>query len=152
MKLLSFQPFSIYDCGGGCRILRRLYAGHEEDIISLAVADAPLTQNGELISELVILATPIRRHWYRSYLRGLMDWTRERVFGPLTAGRIQRAARSLSCDVIHSVAHGPFSASLIKDKSLGRREHWVSFHDHHETSGLERSDAARLWAEANSVS
>ncbi len=37
MKILSYQSFSLYVNGGGSRILRRLFKGHEADVFSLAI-------------------------------------------------------------------------------------------------------------------
>jgi hypothetical protein len=39
LKLLTYQPFSLYSNGGGNRILRRLFKGREADVISLVIEE-----------------------------------------------------------------------------------------------------------------
>ena len=145
MKILSFHPFSLYSNGGGSRILRRLYAGKEANVISLVSREAAgIIQNGD-IEEIFVDAAPLTRKWMRWYLRDAIIRLRQKTFKFLTIKRIRKKAVEISCDVIHTVQHGPFcgalcAESILKDKSL-----WVSFHDHFSTTQTEKQDAEKLW-------
>jgi len=149
MKLLSFQPFSLYENGGGNRILRRLYQGKELQVISLAVtgfASKPTT--GE-IKEIIITAAPATRRWMRWHLRDTIIWLREKVFRFWTINRIRKTAAKIPFDILHVVNHGPFSAALNNDEFLAGKPLWVSFHDHFSTTHGSSADADKLWNRAD---
>lgn len=145
MKILSFHLFSLYSNGGGCRILRRLYQGKEDQIISFVVNDGRETVKSGKIAEKIIYAIPINRPWMRWRLRDLVFWIRERALRFLTIRRIRKAAITIPFDVIHTVQHGPFSAALCDDKYCAGKPVWVSFHDHFSTTNTSFADTATLW-------
>ena len=147
MKLLSFHPFSLYANGGGGRILRRLYQGHEADITSLAVEgkmSIPLTGP---IKEHIVYAAPATRSWMRWKLRDLVIYLRENTFFNLTMRRIRKTAAGIPCDVIHVVHHSPFSSALC-NKQFADKELWVSFHDHFSTTKCPFDQSKELWDRA----
>jgi hypothetical protein len=145
MRILSFQPFSLYESGGGSRILRRLYQGHEDDVVSLALlANDHRIKEGP-IPETAITPLPAHRQWMKWYLRDGAAWLRETVFRDQTAGRIRKAAAQYAFDVLHVVNHGPFSAALCDFAGLPSSSLWASFHDHFSTSGSSLQDAKKLW-------
>ncbi len=149
MRLLSFQAFSLYANGGGSRILRRLYRGREQQVISLAVegyASKPKTGN---INENIITVQPATRRWMRWYLRDGVVWLREYPLRFLTINRIRKAALKTTYDVVHVVNHGPFSAALCNDKFCSGKELWVSFHDHFLTMSSPFAVTSNLWNRAN---
>ena len=45
MKMLSFQPASLYENGGCGRVLRCLYKDHQKKITSLVVLEQNVTKN-----------------------------------------------------------------------------------------------------------
>ena len=149
MKLLSFQPFSLYANGGGSRILRRLYLGKENQVTSLTIHSYSSKPVKGPIDEVVIIASPVTRKWMRWYLRDAIIWLRERAFKFLTIQRVQKAAAEISYDVLHVVNHGPYSAALCDDKFQTRKALWVSFHDHFSTTYSSFRDAETLWKKAD---
>jgi hypothetical protein len=149
MRLLSFQPFSLYANGGGSRILRRLYLGRETQVTSLpvsGVSSKPVTGG---IKEIVITTLPATKKWMRWYLRDGVIWLRDNTFKFLTINRIRKAAVNIPYDVLHIVNHGPFSAALCDDKFCNGKKLWVSFHDHFSTTFSNFDDAKKLWHKAD---
>ncbi|MGZ3756192.1 MAG: hypothetical protein ACXVJE_13460 [Mucilaginibacter sp.] len=149
MKLLSFQPFSLYANGGGSRILRRLYLGRENQVTSLTIHSYSSKPIKGPIEEVVVIASPVTRKWMRWYLRDMIIWLREHAFRFLTIRNLQKAAAEISYDVLHVVNHGPYSTALCDDKFLSGKELWVSFHDHFLTTFSSFGDAEILWNRAD---
>jgi hypothetical protein len=149
MKLLSFQPFSLYENGGGNRILRRLYQDREQQITSLAVTGFASTPKTGQIKEIIITAAPATRRWMRWYFRDSIIWLREKAFRFWTINRIRKIAANMPFDVLHVVNHGPFSAALNDDGFLNGKPLWVSFHDHFSTTCGSFTDADKLWNKAD---
>lgn len=149
MKLLSFQPFSLYENGGGNRILRRLYNNKESQVTSLAVVGFSSTPKKGNINETIITAKPATQRWMRWYLRDTVIWLRESAFKFWTINRIRKAAKDITYDVLHVVNHGPFSAALCNDDFCRGKQLWVSFHDHFSTTFSNFDDAKQLWSAAD---
>ncbi|OOQ57070.1 glycosyltransferase family protein [Mucilaginibacter pedocola] len=149
MKLLTYQPFSLYSNGGGNRILRRLFKGHEADVASLLVEENPLHPREGAIHETIVYATPIVRKWARWKLRNFRTWLRHGLYKVSTIKKVQQAARSIPYDVLHVVDHGPYSAALCTDEFCGDKPLWVSFHDHFSTTYGLRENSEVLWKRAN---
>ena len=149
MKLLSFQPFALYENGGGNRILRRLYNNKESQVTSLAVVGFSSKPQTGSINEIIITAKPATQRWMRWYLRDVIIWLRESVFKFWTINRIRKAAKNLAYDVLHVVNHGPFSAALCTDFFCNGKQLWVSFHDHFSTTYSNFYDAEKLWNAAD---
>ena len=150
MKILSFQPYSLFSNGAGSRILRRLYQGRESQITGLGVLEelssSPARGN---IRETLVPAWPVQRSWMRWHLRTLGFWMRNRLFKPVTVKRIREAARKIEYDVLHVVCHGPYCATLCTDEFCRGKELWVSFHDHFATMPGSAHDAGLLWKRAD---
>lgn len=144
MKILSFQPGSLYQNGGMGRLLRRLYQGHEEDIIGLYVnyGNAPIKKG--IIEEIAIPAFPVQRSWMRWKFRIFFMWVRESLFYIFVKYKLERAARKVSFDVLHVVNHGVFSAILCDEKFLTKKKLWTSFHDHYSLCSSSK-DTQKLW-------
>jgi glycosyltransferase involved in cell wall biosynthesis len=143
MKILSIQPASLYQNGGMGRLLRRLYKGHEKDIIGLYVNNNSSIKKGE-INEISISAFPIHRPWMRWKIRGLFKWLRESLFYNLTKYKVERAVSKIQFDVLHIINHGPFSAILCNEKTIINKHLWTSFHDHFSLCSTFK-DAQKLW-------
>ena len=148
MKILSFHPFSIYANGGGSRILRRLYQGREERVISLAIEYSNVDPPKGDIQEVVVKASPVIRKWMRWYLRTWAMTLREKTFRQLTNRRARQAASKLQFDVIHIVHHGPFAEALCTDQ-FSDKPLWVSFHDHYRSTVSSYDAAKLLWSKAD---
>lgn len=148
MKILSFQPYSLYAAGGGSRILRRLYEGREYNIRSMVVTAYPSTYSGP-IAETTVYARPTQRRWMRFVLRNWAIWLRSKVFRKATERSLFRRALKEDFDVLHIVNHGDFSALLCTDALLENRRLWVSFHDHFKSIGSSAQHARLLWEKAN---
>jgi glycosyltransferase involved in cell wall biosynthesis len=148
LKLLSFHPFSLYANGGGGRILRRLYEGHEGEITSVAVEGRHSTPLKGPVNEHIVYAAPVTRSWMRWHLRTFIIYLREQVLTGLTIRRIQKAAAKIPCDVIHVVHHGPF-ATALNAKQFADKQLWVSFHDHYTTTNCPFDTSKQLWNSAN---
>lgn len=150
MKLLSFQPFSLFRNGGGSRVLRRLYEGHESQIVSLVVQEElvlpPKTGN---IPEHFVVAQPAPRRWMRWHLRTWSTWLREKAFRPLTIKQIRSKAATIPYDIIHVVNHSAFSSALCDEAFCSGKALWVSFHDHFTTTNTSASATADLWNRAD---
>ena len=149
VKILSFHPFSLYANGGGNRILRRLYQGHEHQVFSLVVEGAWTKPQTGSITEKIVYASPITRRWMRWYLRDGIIWLREKAFKFWTINRLRKAAREIPYDVIHVVHHGPFSAALCTGEFCNSKKLWVSFHDHFSTTHSSFEDSKKLWKMAD---
>ena len=147
MKILSFHPFSLYANGGGSRILRRLYQGREAQITSLVVEGINNTPNKGVINEHIVHAWPTTRKWMRWHLRTWIIFLREEKLVKLTNRRIRRVAAQIPCDIIHVVHHGPFANALCTEE-FAKKELWVSFHDHFNTTKCTFSSSAELWNRA----
>lgn len=148
IKVLSFQPFSLYRNGGGSRVLRRLYMTHEPEIHSVVVEDSSGKIIQGEISETIVYASPVRKPWMRWKMTSAATWLREGLFRSYTESKIRKAATVVPFDVIHIVNHGPFSTALCKNDFLKEKDVWVSFHDHYSTcSSFE--DAKKLWHTAD---
>jgi hypothetical protein len=143
MRILTFQYNSVYQHGGAGRVLRRLFQGHEDKVISLFVkTDINSDRTGD-IKEVSVPVFPLQRSWMRWRIRNIAIWLRESFFKEMTIKKIRKAALSLNFDVIHTVNHGPFSTAFC-DHRFSDKPLWVSFHDHFSTcSTLE--DTKKLW-------
>lgn len=148
MKLLSFQPFSLYKNGGGGRVLRRLYEGKESQVHSILVSGEPASPNIGSIPETIVSATPIHRPWMRWRLRNFSQWLRENAFKSVTENRIIEAGSKIEYDVLHVVNHGIFSNALTQNFLNKDKKLWVSFHDHYSTCSP-FNDTQHLWNLAN---
>jgi hypothetical protein len=148
LKLLTYQPFSLYSNGGGNRILRRLFKGREADVISLVIEETPLVPRQGNILETILYASPVTRKWARWKLRGWLTKLRHFSLKNYTTGKIQKAAAKLQYDVLHVVDHGPFAAALATDQFCKGREVWVSFHDHFSTTYSSAANSAENWKRA----
>ncbi|MGZ9735362.1 hypothetical protein [Flavobacterium sp. GNP002] len=144
MKILSLQPVSLYQNGGMGRLLRRLYQGHESDIIGLYINNGNAPVKEGLIKEIVISSFPKQRSWMRWKLRTFFTWVRESVFYYLTKYKVESAVAKISFDVIHVINHGVFSAILCDEKFLIKKQLWTSFHDHYSLCSSYK-DTQQLW-------
>jgi len=149
MKLLSYQSFSLYANGGGNRILRRLYQGHEADVVSLAIEQGYYKPATGAIREKIIPAIPLRRSWMKWRSRDVATWMREKPFKQYTINRIRREARAIDCDVVHIMSCGPWSTALCNEETLAGRKLWISVHDHFATTQCPFKDASLLWNRAD---
>jgi hypothetical protein len=149
MKILSYQSFSLYANGGGNRILRRLYQGHEADVVSLAIEAGYYRTVTGAIEEKIIPAIPLRRPWMKWRSRDVATWIREKPLKQYTMNRIRQEASVIDCDVVHIMSCGPWSTALCNDKLLARKELWMSAHDHFTTTQCPLKDAALLWKRAH---
>jgi hypothetical protein len=149
VKLLTYQPFSLYSNGGGNRILRRLFMGREKDVVSLVIEENPLHPRHGAIAEVIVFAAPLVRKWARWKVRNFRTWLRYGLYKPSTIKKIQQAASEIDYEILHVVDHGPFSAALCTDAFCKNKALWVSFHDHFSTTYglLENSEA--LWKRAD---
>jgi hypothetical protein len=146
MKILSFQPFSIYQNGGGSRILRRIYSGRENQVISIFIKEdacTPVTV-GE-IKEIAIPSFPRNHKWTKWKLHTVFRWLREDIFYSFTKKRIIRTVCNIPYDVIHIVSHGKYAAVLCDDRLLKGKKLWASFHDHYLSADTPFSDTQKLW-------
>jgi hypothetical protein len=148
LKILSFHPFSLYSNGGGNRILRRLYEGRENDVITLVVEASAIKPHQGSIKETIVYATPVIQPWARWKLRNLLIWLRNKAFKPYTINKIRRVAAGITYDVLHVVDHGPFATALCTDEFCTGKNLWVSFHDHFLTTHGTFEDSALLWNRA----
>lgn len=144
MKLLSYQPFSLNAHGGGSRILRRLYEGHENEIISLVVESSKTKPSISNIKEIIVSATPLMKDWHRWKVRNIAAWVRHKLFLSTTTNKVKKAAGNTTFDVIHVVDHGVFPTAL-NNFNNSKKEMWVSFHDHFSTTGGSFQNTSELW-------
>ncbi len=147
MKILSIQPASLYQNGGMGRLLRRLYKGHEKDIIGLYVNNDSSMKKGE-IKEIAISAFPIHRPWMRWKLRGFFKWLRESIFCDFTKNKLKRVVSKTEFDVLHIINYGPFFGVIGDEKLLINKQLWTSFHDHFSLCSS-YNDAQKLWNLSN---
>lgn len=144
MKLLSFQPFSIYDAGGGSRILRRLFQNENIEICSVGITqNINKTYRGD-IPEVLIELYPPQKKWARSFIRRFFSWLRKKVFLKSTIKQIQKHILEGNADILHIIDHDIYSKTVLtlpnKDLKL-----WTSFHDHFLTSGGSFTITGQLW-------
>lgn len=144
IRILSFQPASIYENGGMGRLLRRLYQGKEADVICLYVNQYNSSKNNGLIKEIKINSFPIHRSWMRWKLRPLFRMIRESFFFNYTTRKVESVVLNTSFDVLHVINHGCFSAILCNDKFLTSKKLWTSFHDHYSLCSS-FNDTQKLW-------
>lgn len=149
MKILSYQSFSLYANGGGNRILRRLYQGHEADVVSLAIEAGYYKPVTGTIPEKIIPAIPLRRPWMKWRSRDIATWIREKPLKQYTINRIRQESRAIDCDVIHIMSCGPWSTALCNDEVLANKALWISVHDHFATTQCPFHDASLLWNRAD---
>jgi hypothetical protein len=149
VKLLTYQPFSLYSNGGGNRILRRLFEGHESKIVSLVVEETALNPQKGDITEVLVYASPVVRKWARWKVRKWITFLRYGLFKTSTIKKIQAAATLIDYDVLHVVDHGPFGAALCSDIFCGDKPLWVSFHDHYSTTFGSYTNSKILWERAS---
>ena len=149
MKLLSYQPFSLYETGGGSRILRRLYEGHEAQVTSLFVKFFEGKPVRGSIEEKHVTIFPLVKPWMRWHVRSWAMNLQVNAFKAFTEKAICSAARKLHYDVIHVVNHGAFSTTLCDDVARSGKVLWASFHDHFSINGSCFAEAERLWNQAS---
>lgn len=157
MKLLSFQSFSLRSSSGGGRILRRLYQGHESNILSLClqmystkyINGISVVHQKGIIPETMVPASPVGRPWMRWHVRDAATWLRENTFRQTTINRICQQAAKIDYDTIHVVDHSPFSSALANDSFCSGKSLWVSFHDHFSTTGSSFKNTGNLWNRAD---
>lgn len=147
MKLLSFQPCSLYQNGGCGRVLRRLYAGKEEDVFSISVNVAHNKVNTGKIKEEQLALFPQQQKWMRWKLRNINGYLQSKLMASLNRQHIRNIVQDYSCDVIHAVNHGAYSASLCTPGLIKGKQLWVSFHDHYSLCSS-FSDCEMLWKTA----
>lgn len=148
MKILSFHPCSIYENGGAGRLMRRLYQGHESQIIAMYVNyNSSMPSKGK-IEEIAIQGFPLKYTWMRWKLRQIFTWIRDSVFIFFTEKKILKEASKIDFDVLHIINHGLFSTLLCNDIFLKDKKLWVSFHDHFTTCSS-FNDAQILWNNAD---
>ena len=129
MKVLSFQPGSLYQNGGMGRILRRIYEGRQTQIKTLYVNYGGQIIEGE-IEEIAVDAFPIQKPWMRWKLRTFFSWTRNTLFYGFTKKKITQKAETIEFDVLHVINHGTYSSVLCDKHFLTNKKLWSSFHDH----------------------
>ena len=145
VRILSFHPFSLYSNGGGSRILRRLYEGHENEIICMVLQEnIEPVKKGET-QQVVIKQFPLHRSWYKWYLRKITFWLRNKGLRFQTIRKIRAAEKNIDYDIIHVVNHGLFSAALFPQIVSQKKEVWASFHDYFSACGGTFRDAEELW-------
>jgi glycosyltransferase involved in cell wall biosynthesis len=149
LKILSFQPLSLYRNGGASRVLRRLYKGAENSVYSIGVTETPGKLPPGEIAEIVVPTLPLHRPWMRWKIRNLFIWLRQKVFKFNTMRQIQKAAQGVDYDTIHMIHHGPYAMALCKDELLSGKQLWVSFHDHYLTTNTNFTDTQYLWNKAH---
>ncbi|WP_158993203.1 hypothetical protein [Mucilaginibacter sp. L196] len=146
MKILSYHPLYLYSYGGGARILRRLYKGHEDKVIGFTTIYYSSKYTPGAIKETVYKVKPTYQSWMKSYLRTIVYWSQYHTFLNYNKNRIKKKALTLDYDILHVVDHGPFSATL-SDLSL-KKTVWTSFHDHFSTAGGSFENTQKLWLQS----
>jgi glycosyltransferase involved in cell wall biosynthesis len=144
MKILSFQPASLYQNGGMGRLLRSLYKGHENDVTALYInySNSPIIKGN--IDEIVINLFPVQRFWMRWKLRTFFKWIRESLFFYYTKHKIKKRVSYLSFDVLHVINQGLFCSVLCNTDVLVNKKVWTSFHDHYLLASSFK-DTQLLW-------
>jgi hypothetical protein len=149
MKLLSFQPGSIYFNGGCGRVLRRLYMGREKDVISVGVNSFKSKINKGPIEEKNIFLFPYSQKWLRWKLRDLNNYTLKNVSVKIAQKRIDKIISAYDYDIMHIINHGVLSAYPCRDEYIKGKKLWVSFHDYYSESDSTFNDAQKLWQHAD---
>ena len=144
MKILSYQSFSVYANGGGSRILRRMYKGHENQIISLCIDPKEKTSETDIITEFSINIKTTYKWWAKSIIRKAIRWIRNDLFYKINYNRIIKYAQNIDFDVVHVVDHGKYAAVLC-DNKLTNKTIWASFHDHYSTTYSTFQNTKKLW-------
>jgi hypothetical protein len=130
MKLLSFQPASLYVNGGCGRLLRRLFQGNESNITAVFVKmEAAIRRDGE-IKEYCISSIPIHQKWMRWKFRNLSRYLREHLFYKMTARKLENLIGTINYDILHIVNHGIW-CEIFVNKNFATKPFWASFHDHY---------------------
>jgi glycosyltransferase involved in cell wall biosynthesis len=142
LKILSLIP--LYQNGGASRLLRRLYAGRESQIITLAVRERAFIPKKGLIPEIDLPLFPVHAKWMRWKFRDLSSYLRKNVFLNFNSTKIRKAIMNIDFDVIHVINHGTFSNAFYDENFYKNKKIWVSFHDHYRLSSS-YSDANFLW-------
>lgn len=151
IKILSFQTFSLYQNGGASRVLRRLFEGKEQNVVSLYIYEGKkIKQDNFKIQEIAIPLYPLHRAWMRSFLRISGIYLREKFFFKWNLSRIHKAIEEKASNTIHVIDHGLYPGGFI----LGYHENcnkdlWVSFHDHFKTTHSNIDITQMLWNRAN---
>jgi hypothetical protein len=149
MRVLTHQPFSIHAIGGGARILRRLFEGRKNDVVSLWLKCSSHPPPPGPFSEDEVEAFPIQRRWHKGLLGRSMAWARNRVFREKTMGRVRRAAGTFEFDALHVVAHGRFNTTFCDPSTRSGKPLWVSFHDHWIPGADSPEEIGALWRAAD---
>lgn len=144
MKLISFQQYSLYDTGGGSRILRRLYLNREKQVISIGVKQNNSKTSVGDITEEIITASPVHKKWMRSFIRDIATWCRESLFLNNCLNKIRKKIKGIDADVLHIVDHGKYSLAFLSSFNSNHKI-WVSYHDHFLTAGGEYTISEKLW-------
>lgn len=144
MKILSFQPCSLYQNGGMGRLLRRLYSNNEGNITGVYCDCENVVQTKGQIKEIAISVFPGKKPWMRWKLRTFFTWMRESLFFHLNEYKIKKAVSDMDFDVLHIVNHGIFSAVLCNESFLTGKKIWTSFHDHYSLCST-YADTLLLW-------
>ena len=129
-------------------MLRRLYAGKEEDVFSISVNAAHNKVNTGKIKEEQLALFPQQQKWMRWKLRNINGYLQSKFMASLNRQHIQNIVQNYSCDVIHTVNHGAYSASLCMPELIKGKQLWVSFHDHYSLCSS-FSDCEMLWETAD---
>lgn len=131
MRLVTHQPYSIHAVSGGARILRRLFANCEHDVVSLWLKCSDHSPPPGRFREVEVEAFPVQRAWQRGPLRKWNSFARNRIFRKKTIACVRQAASCLQFDALHVVAHGRFNDAFSDPASRAGKPLWVSFHDHY---------------------
>jgi hypothetical protein len=142
-KILSFQYNSVYQHGGAGRVLRRLFQGREDQVVSLFIKTDVAKDRTGLIKEIAVPVFLLQRSWMRWRLRNFVIWLRDVFFLEATINNVRKIASTLDYDVIHTINHGPFSTTFC-DRAFSSKPLWVSFHDHFSTCST-FEDTNKLW-------
>ena len=148
MKILSFQSCSLYENGGQSRVLRRLYKGHENDVISVVVNYFPANSESGPIQEKFIEVFPEIKSWMRWKVRNFVIWLRLHFFFYFTKRSIQNVVSKVECDVFHVIDQGMYSASICESNLLKGKKLWVSFYDHFSLVSNSKN-TKELWLKAD---
>ena len=147
-KILSFQPFSLFNNGGGPRILRRLVEGREDEVVffSLVWKVPKSTAPYQQISYMLL---PPHRSWLRSFVRTFVTYLRDRVMRQFNIRRIQARVAREKFDILHVLDHNSYSDILTEQMKQRNIPIWASFHDHFDTTGSNRGITESLWKNAS---
>ena len=147
MRILSFQPSSFYQNGGAARLLRRLYAGHENNVSAIFVSQDSIITVGEIKQQNITLY-PHLKPWMRWKLRSFVFWLQDKFFYNRTKKNITDAVKNETFDCLHIINHGVYATVLCNDQFLQNKALWVSFHDHFSLCST-FGDAKKLWLRAD---